>query len=183
MCSMTNIFQKQRIFMEGIQIRSKWMGVKSFHYYNNRIIYVIPQASKSFNGFFEMVFLILKKISFACSLLHWVFIWNIPSSVNVLLKNNRGPVWKRGRRMEFLWFFFSEIAIVILGEMLSQSFFFISVFWYNLWCYIVLQIFITASNLMHQLPSGFICHFEAQIASPLDVHGASQTIHGEGSSF
>ena len=168
--------------MEGIQIRSKWTGVKSFHCYNNRVIYVIPQASKSFNGFFEII-KDWKKISFAGSLLHWVFIWKIPSSVNVLLKNNSGRVWKKERRMEFLWFFFSEIAIVTLGDMLSQSFFFLSVFWYNLWCYIILQIFITASNLMHQLPSAFVYHFEAQITSPLDVHGASQTIHGEGSSF
>lgn len=31
------------------------MGVKSFHCNNNRIIYVIPQASKSFNGFSESI--------------------------------------------------------------------------------------------------------------------------------
>lgn len=49
-------FSKTKNFHGGKNhIRNKWMGMKAFHCYNNKIISVIHQAPQSFSGFLKKI--------------------------------------------------------------------------------------------------------------------------------
>lgn len=146
--------------MQVSKIRSKWMGVKSFYWYNNRIIYVIPPAFESSNGFLK--YKRLKKTSYACSLLHWVFIWKTPCLVNDFLKNNNNPVWNRGKKWilcdflprnfysSFGEIFFPVIKLILCFLQYSDN---------SLWCYSLLWFSSSISNVMLKLSSDFIFLF------------------------
>lgn len=142
--------------MQANQIRSKWMGVKSFHWYNNRIIYVIPQAFESFNGFLK--YKRLKKISYACSLLHWVFIWKTPCSVNAFLKNNSNPVCNRGKKWILCDFLPRNFYRSFGGNVFPVIKLILCFFQYSdnsLWCSSLLRFFSTIPNVMLKLLSDF----------------------------